>query len=77
MICQELVEVITAYLEDALPAPDRAAFEAHLDECGKCVEYVEQFRAVIAATGRIEADALDPDTRDGLVAAFHGWAGSR
>jgi anti-sigma factor RsiW len=75
VICIELVEVITAYVEGALPEPDRAAFEAHLSECGKCGDYVEQFRQVIEATGRIDADVLAPEVRDGLVAAFRGWAG--
>ena len=28
--CQEIVELVTDYLEDALPRDERKAFEAHL-----------------------------------------------
>jgi anti-sigma factor RsiW len=70
LACQRLVELITDYLEDALPRRERRAFEAHLALCDACSAYVEQFRAVIAVTGRLEAEQLAPDVRDGLLAAF-------
>ena len=73
MPCQELVEVITDYLEDALPERDRIRFEEHLEVCGKCREDVEQFRRTIQAVGSISETDLDPDVRESLVAAFRGW----
>ena len=74
MPCQELVEVITDYLEDALPEPDRTRFEEHLAACGKCREYVAQFERTIAAVGTIRAEDLAPDVRAGLLEAFRGWS---
>jgi len=74
MPCRELVEVITDYLEDALPADDRARFEAHLHECGPCRDYVEQFREVIAASGRLAPEDVPPETRDELARAFRAWS---
>ena len=76
MPCQELVEVITDYLESALPERDRIRFEEHLEVCAKCREYVEQFRRTITAVGSVREEQLDPDVRDGLMAAFRGWRGS-
>ena len=73
MPCQELVEVITDYLDDALPATDRARFEAHLAECDACQEYVDQFRQTIALAGRVESEQLAPQTRDQLLSAFRDW----
>jgi len=73
LICQEIVEVITDYLEDAMAAELRAAFEAHLAGCPHCTRYLEQMRAIIQVAGTIEADALSRDFQDGLVAAFRGW----
>ena len=76
MPCQELVEVITDYLEGALPEPDRIRFEEHLEVCGKCREYVAQFERTIAAVGVVTEQDLDPDVREGLMEAFRGWSRS-
>ena len=76
MPCQELVEVITDYLEEALPASDRIRFEEHLEVCGKCQEYVAQFRRTIEAVGVVSERDLDPEVRHGLMEAFRGWSGS-
>ena len=73
MTCKELVEVITDYLEGALPERDRIRFEEHLTVCGKCQEYVEQFRRTIAAVGVVRESELDPAVRERLLEAFRGW----
>jgi anti-sigma factor RsiW len=75
MPCQELVEVITDYLEDALPERDRIRFEEHLAVCAKCREYMEQFRRTIQAVGSISEEDLDPQMRESLLVAFRGWRG--
>lgn len=73
MPCQELVEVITDYLENALAERDRRRFEAHLDECEACRDYLEQFRQTIALAGRVEAERVPPRMREKLLAAFRDW----
>jgi anti-sigma factor RsiW len=73
MPCQELVEVVTDYLEDALPESDRRRFEAHLDECDACREYLAQMRQTIAVVGRLGPDDLPDETRHGLLEAFRDW----
>jgi predicted anti-sigma-YlaC factor YlaD len=73
MPCQELVEVITDYLEGALAEVDRRRFEAHLAECDACRDYLEQFRLTIWLVGRIEPESLSPRTREDLLAAFRDW----
>lgn len=71
--CQELVELVTAYLDDALPAADRARFEAHIAECDGCTGYVEQIRVTIALTGRVVPEQLDPAAEEALLDAFRDW----
>ena len=71
--CRQAVELVTAYLEDALSARDRARFEAHLEGCPHCTEYLDQMRRTLAAMGRIEPDAIDPETRTELVALYRRW----
>jgi anti-sigma factor RsiW len=72
--CQELVELVTAYLDDALPPGERARFEAHLAECDDCSAYVAQFVQTLNALGALPAEELDRDTRDSLLAVFRAWA---
>ena len=74
MPCQELVELITEYLEDALTETDRIRFEAHLEDCGPCRRYVEQLKAVTAAARRLDLDEVPPDIRAALLDAFRDWS---
>ena len=68
--CQEVVEVITDYLEGTL-APERAAvFEAHLALCDGCQWYLDQMRITIAAVGRIEDEEVPAGLRATVLAAF-------
>jgi anti-sigma factor RsiW len=76
MSCRELVDVITAYVEGTLPAPDRERFEAHLDHCPHCRNYLEQMRETIATLGSLREQQLSPETRSGLLEAFRGWHGA-
>jgi anti-sigma factor RsiW len=70
MPCQELVEVLTDYLEHALSERDRMRLEAHLEECDACTAYLDQFRRTIALVGRVEVEQLAPETQAGLLHAF-------
>jgi anti-sigma factor RsiW len=72
--CQEIVELVTDYIEDAMPAGERRRFEHHLSYCPGCVTYVEQIRATIRATGAIpREETLSPALREGLIAQFRLW----
>jgi len=71
--CNELVELVTAYLDKSLDADDRARFDAHLRECDGCGNYLQQFRVTVSTVGRIPADTLDPAFRARLMEVFRGW----
>ena len=77
MACQELVEVITDYLEGTLLEVDRVRFEAHLLSCSGCHEYLEQMRALIRLSRGLTARSLDTDTVDSLLHAFRDWRDSQ
>jgi anti-sigma factor RsiW len=68
--CQELVELVTDYLEGALPPRDRTRFEAHIAECDGCQAYVEQIRVTIALSGTLGPEQLDPAAEERLLEAF-------
>lgn len=73
LICQELVEVITDYLEDRMPAERRLLFEEHVAFCSWCRTYLDQMQDTIRATGSLQEDDLSPETRDALLDAFRNW----
>ena len=77
MTCQELVELVTDYLENALSDAQRARFEEHLAVCPGCADYVEQMRVTIQAVGRLEEESLAPPVRDALLDVFRDWKASR
>lgn len=68
--CRELVELVTEYLEGALPAEEVAAIEAHLDECPGCRAYLDQMRATIAVLGTVTVQTLPDRIVDDLLLAF-------
>ena len=76
MPCQELVEVITAYLEGTLPEPDRTRFEEHLATCDPCVTYVEQMRVTVAALRGLDDEQIPDRDRRELLALFRNWRGN-
>jgi anti-sigma factor RsiW len=74
--CRELVELVTGYLEGALPPVNRSAVGEHLRACDGCAAYVDQLRATIAVLGAEPPPALDPMFCARLLAAFRMWSGT-
>lgn len=71
--CQELVELVTDYVEHALSAEERQRFEAHISNCDGCRTFLEQIRTTIALAGRVTPEQLDPDAEAALLGAFRDW----
>ena len=74
LACQEVVELVTDYLEGALTPALRARLDEHLRVCRHCAEYLRQVRTMVRAVGRLAAPALDPRGREELVAAYRRWS---
>ena len=77
LTCQELVELVTEYLERTLPGRDRARFERHLDGCPYCTNYLDQMRITIRLLGRLPEETIQPAARDALLDAFRDWKRER
>jgi len=73
MTCQELVEVVTEYLEGTLSMLDKARFEEHLAVCPYCRIYLEQMRQTINALGKLTQESIAPETRAELLQLFRDW----
>jgi anti-sigma factor RsiW len=68
--CTEEVEIMTDYLEGALPPAEARRLERHLETCPGCTEYLEQMRTIAGSLGGVTEVAIAAETRDELVAAF-------
>jgi anti-sigma factor RsiW len=73
LVCQEIVELVTDYLEGTLARSQRRRFEAHLVGCEHCTEYLAQMRETISLTGRLRSDDLTPAMREEFAALYRRW----
>ena len=71
--CQQVVELISDYLEGALPARSRRRLEFHLAGCPHCSAYLAQMRTTIWAVGRLGERTASPTIMDALLEAFRDW----
>ena len=71
--CQDVVELVTDYLEAALPPEEAALMEQHLNFCEGCVWYVDQTRTTIETVGHVATSELTDETRTRLLAVFRDW----
>jgi len=73
LVCREVVELVTAYLDDALEPAQRAALERHLAVCPHCTEYFAQIKLVRAAAGRVTSTDIAPQAKQDLMALYERW----
>ena len=73
LVCKEAVELVTDYLEGAMAPRERARFESHIADCPNCRRYLAQMRITLDVLGRIEVEAVAPETMDELVELYRRW----
>jgi anti-sigma factor RsiW len=73
LVCQQVVELVTAYLEGALSRSERRRLEKHLVGCPHCTEYLAQIRETIRLTGRLTPEDLTPQMRSDLTEVYRRW----
>jgi anti-sigma factor RsiW len=68
--CRELVELVTAYLDDALDEPTLNHVEEHLVMCEWCVTYVEQMQGTVRALGELPSEPAPERVRQAVAGAL-------
>jgi anti-sigma factor RsiW len=68
--CVEVVELLTAYLDEALPRRRRRAVVRHLAGCVDCARLLAQLRDVVRRLGALHEPGLRPTVRLALRAAY-------
>jgi len=67
MYCHQIVELLSAYLDEDLDQETMGHMDAHLSDCPPCVFYVDTFRRMIAASGQIPTiETMPNELRDRL-----------
>ena len=75
--CVDFVELVTDYLEDAPPTEQRLIVERHLAFCAPCVDYLDQIRATVRATGVLRHEDVPERVMETLLQAFRDFSGER
>lgn len=70
IVCRQAVELVTDYLEGALSWRDTRRFEAHLEACDGCEEFLREIQATVRVLGSVQPDDLAPETRQGLIELY-------
>ena len=73
LTCDELVELVTDYLETALSPTDRERFEEHMMTCPSCQAHLDQMQQTIRTVGRLSVDRLSSQAEHDLLEAFRDW----
>jgi anti-sigma factor RsiW len=73
LVCQQVVELVTDYIEGTLRGLARRRFERHLAGCPLCTEYLAQMRETIRLAGRVTPEDLTPRMRDDLTDLYRRW----
>ena len=71
--CREVAELLNDYLDDAIPAPDRARLDAHLAGCDGCTAALDQLRETIRVTGTLTQEQISRDELEPVRSVFRAW----
>jgi predicted anti-sigma-YlaC factor YlaD len=74
IICREFVELVTEYLDRALPAATVDLVEQHLVMCDWCQDYLHQFKTTIESVGQLGSEPPPAELLETLLVAFREQA---
>ena len=70
LACEEVVELVTDYLEDAMAPDERAVLKLHLVWCDWCATYFDQMRETIRLTGNLPEEDVPPPVMGALMETY-------
>jgi predicted anti-sigma-YlaC factor YlaD len=71
--CQQVVELVTDYLENALLPEMRKRLEEHVAGCPGCENYIQQMQLTIDMLQQIARESAFPATKQELLQLFRDW----
>jgi hypothetical protein len=76
MNCDELVERVTDYLEDALTPVDQLRLDEHITVCIGCQAHLGEVEVMLDLISSTPAEPLSPGLESSLMAIHRQWAES-
>jgi anti-sigma factor RsiW len=73
LTCQELVELVTDYLDGALDEETADRFERHVALCPGCTTYLDQMRQTATVLGEIPVETLSEEMQSTLLDTFRDF----
>lgn len=77
LTCQEVVALVTEYLEQTLLPEMQTKVDEHLAGCPGCMTYYEQMQQTIAMLRKLAQEPTLPETREALLQKFRQWRDNR
>ena len=73
LTCQEVVELVTDYLENALLPRTETLFEEHVAGCPGCTNNLRQVQKTIEMLRTLTQEPIFPETKEELLEIFREW----
>ena len=73
LTCDEVIDLLSNYIEDALSPDERSRVDEHLALCDGCETYLEQIRETIRLSGMVTEEQVPEEEKTALLAAFRDW----
>jgi len=70
LTCRQLIDFIMSYLDDELPADQRAEFDRHMSACPSCVDYLKTYEKTVLLTKAAGDDQVPAEVPESLVQAI-------
>ena len=70
LACDDVMQRVTEYLDEALPPGATKAFEQHLAECAACAGHLQEIRQTIRGLGALPREPMPAPMKDRLLHAL-------
>jgi anti-sigma factor RsiW len=71
LACDDVMQRVTEYLDEALPPGVTADLERHLADCANCTRYLQEIRHTIHRLGALPREPMPAPMKDRLLQALH------
>lgn len=68
--CRQIAELLSDYLEGALPKRTRELLEWHIEGCAPCVAFVNTFRGTVTAAANLRSVQIPAELKQRLLAVL-------
>ena len=71
LACDDVMQRVTEYLDEALSPGAKGDVERHLAECASCTRYLQEIRQTIHRLGALPREPMPASMKDRLLQALH------